>query len=111
MPRARLERRVAWLGAVIPKRGRAKRPVPPLIVGDDPEAPLAVELERVPIMPFAAQAELARLDQRLVPLLATIRFLCDQGAVVVIGTTHRLLVKAADLVVELPPQPGRVVRL
>jgi hypothetical protein len=94
---AELGRSVGWLGAVLVHRGRAQRPVAPLVVGDDPEAPFVVE----PSSLFASVFEQAKLDQRLVLLLATIRFLCDNGAVVVVGTTHRVLVKAADVLVRL----------
>ena len=98
---ADLGRRVGWLGAVIPGPRRKQRTIPPLIIGDDVEAPFVVEQEFVPFNVLAAQAERRRLDERLVPLLATIRFLCDQGAAVVVATTHRVLVKAADTVVRL----------
>lgn len=100
MPSATLERRVGWLGAVIPKPGRSRRQIPKLVVGDDPEAPFVVELERSANV-FTAMLERERLDRRLSPLLTAIRFLCDQQAIVVVGTRHRVLLRAADRVVTL----------
>jgi ABC transporter len=101
MPRERLESRVGWLGGVIPKPGRARRTIPALVVGDDPEAPIVIEQEFITFAAYGPTAEERRLNERLVPLLATIRFLCDQGAIVVVGTRHRVLVRAADRVVRL----------
>jgi ATP-binding cassette, subfamily C, bacterial CydD len=101
MPRATLERRVGWLGAVIPRPGRRQRPLPALFVGDDPEAPFVVDLESAANV-FAYRAARARLDDRLMPLVATIRYLRDAGSTVVVGTRHPLLITAADQVVRLP---------
>lgn len=100
MPRDQLERRVGWLGAVIPRPGRRKRPLPALIVGDDPEAPFVVERESAANV-FAALAEQQRLDRRLVSLLTAIRIMRDAGSIVVVATTHRTLLAAADQVVRL----------
>jgi len=93
MSRARLESRVGGLGAVLVTPGRAKRTIPPLVVGDEPDAPF----ER------SENAFVAALEQprRLTPLLRTIRFLCDQGTVVVVGTHSRHLIHAADQEVKL----------
>ena len=100
MSRARLERSVGWVGAVIPDPRRARRSIPRLVVGDDPEAPFVVEHEAaVNVLTFLRQTP---LDERCAPLLAAIRILCDQRAVVVVATGHRTLLAASDRVVTLP---------
>ena len=95
MTRARLESRVCGLGAVMPGPGRAQRTIPPLIVADEPDAPFSAG------WPNAFVAAARGLPRRLAPLLYTIRFLCDQCAVVVVGTHSRHLIHAADQEVTL----------
>lgn len=93
-----LGRRIGWLGAVVPDPGRSRRTIPRLVVGDEPEAPFVGKLQQ---MPFFQRVAVEDAHRPYVTMLATIRALCEQGALVVVGTHSRVLKRAADQIVEL----------